>query len=70
MSQKQHLTAKFTPTASNALDWWTNKMKEGGYQAFCAEMERAAAEVMGRYGFDDEIMRAFDVDKVFEFKRT
>ncbi|MEE9647949.1 hypothetical protein [Enterobacter soli] len=71
MSQKPaELSAQFTPAARDALNWWTDKMPEGGYQAFCAEMERAAAEVMERYGFDEQIMGSFQVLKIFAFKRS
>lgn len=62
--------AQFTPNARDALDWWTNRMPEGGYQAFCAEMERAASQIMERYGFDEEILGSFQVGKLFEFKRS
>ncbi|HHA1396919.1 TPA: hypothetical protein ACOEOW_003899 [Enterobacter hormaechei subsp. xiangfangensis] len=71
MSQKPaESSAQFTPAARDALNWWTDKMPEGGYQAFCAEMERAAAEVMERYGFDEQIMGSFQVLKIFAFKRS
>lgn len=70
MAIEKKESAQFTPEARDALDWWTNRMPEGGYQAFCAEMERAASEIMERYGFDEQIMGAYQVCKVFEFKRT
>lgn len=70
MTTKKNATAQFTPAARDALNWWTDRMQEGGYQAFAAEMEKAGAEIMERYGFDEEIMGSFQVNKLFEFKRT
>lgn len=70
MAIETEQTAQFTPAARDALDWWTNKMPDGGFQAFAAEMERAGAEIMTRYGFDEEIMGTYQVGKLFQFKRS
>lgn len=44
-------------------------MKVDVFNAFVEEMEHACSAIMERYGFDEEIMGAYQVGKIFEFKR-
>lgn len=58
------MTALLTPEALQALEWMRQRMPDGIFDQFQAEMERAIGPVVAKFGFDKELTDAFRVKKL------
>ncbi|EDL8063738.1 hypothetical protein CTA21_16430 [Salmonella enterica] len=58
------MTALLTPEALQALEWMRQRMPDGIFDMFQAEMEQAIGPVVAKFGFDKELIDAFRVKKL------
>ncbi|EDZ0839876.1 hypothetical protein GJ904_19925 [Salmonella enterica] len=58
------MTALLTPEAVEAIKWMRQRMPDGIFEMFQAEMEQAIGPVVAKFGFDKELIDAFSVKKL------
>lgn len=56
--------ALLTAEASQAIEWMRQRMPDGIFDMFQAELERAISPVVAKFGFDQELTDAFSVKKL------
>ncbi|EJG5415710.1 hypothetical protein NAD41_002349 [Salmonella enterica] len=58
------MASLLTPQAREAFHWLTERMPDSTYRLFAEEVDQAIRAAAARFGFNHELLTAFDVDRI------